>query len=436
MEWIWILSMVLEVVKMLTFGHFILEVKLKRFWVASILVGAYIGIMMVGILNKVNFSFIGGALGMMANGIMAELTFKNRVIYILKCGFLFLYLDIIVGKVLTVCVGGQLEGKDFAYPTINVIIILLIALIYGIKNFSKTRKYGQKSSLSAAMYSCVFFMGFVIVLSLAVLEYTGESLKNKRLQSWVEVLVIASLISVVSLFLFLAYMNEMRDRTQKYLETEQFLKQAQINYYELMLQREEETKHFRHDQSNHMVCLRELIQSNQKNEAIEYIEQLDRNMKTIQQRCFNVGNVVIDAMLNFYVQKLDETVCIQINGNCRENLSVNNMELCIIFSNLMKNAVEALERQKIGKKYLKVQINTAIREMKIIILNSMSEEEEKSDQNVLNSVKRNIKDHGIGLKNVKAVVEQCKGIFQWKKVEKEFQVVVVLPLTEEKAERS
>ncbi len=43
---------------------------------------------------------------------------------------------------------------------------------------------------------------------------------------------------------------------KKYLETEKLLRQTQKSYYETMLQKEEDTRRFRHDIINHLMCLR------------------------------------------------------------------------------------------------------------------------------------------------------------------------------------
>ena len=44
------------------------------------------------------------------------------------------------------------------------------------------------------------------------------------------------------------------------------------------------------------------------------------------------------------------------------------------------------------------------------------------------TTKKNKKDHGIGLKNVKEMVEKNHGNFSWKCENREFKVVVILPV--------
>lgn len=211
------------------------------------------------------------------------------------------------------------------------------------------------------------------------------------------------------------------------LEAEKLLNNTQKSYYETMLLREENTRRFRHDIANHLICLRELIRQDEK-EAICYIEELQKDMIKIQHNTYSVGNIVIDAILNYYTQMLRDDVQITVVANYIEEAFMDEVQLCTMFSNLMKNAVEELERQQEGNKYLKVIVQKGIHGLKIEVENSTNRKKECVKESFLETVKADKKNHGIGLRNVKDVVESNAGIFNVEQLEVCFRVMIILPL--------
>ena len=114
---------------------------------------------------------------------------------------------------------------------------------------------------------------------------------------------------------------------KKYLETEKLLRQTQKSYYETMLQKEEDTRRFRHDIINHLMCLRQLITEEKQVLAVDYIENLQNDMIKIQDKCQNIGNLVIDSILNYNIQLLGEDVSVTVVGNCSEEIGIHQVDV-------------------------------------------------------------------------------------------------------------
>lgn len=177
-----------------------------------------------------------------------------------------------------------------------------------------------------------------------------------------------------------------------------------------------------------MICLHELVKSGRKGEALDYMSTLEKQIIEIQKRCYSTGNVVIDAVLNDCIPKIEKDVQIQVNGKCPDKISVNQVELCIIFSNLMNNAVEALYRQQGGKRFLNIHICAQDQQLTIEIRNSCEDRIVVQSGVLPKTRKKDSSQHGIGLRNVEQAVEKCGGIFQWNVMEQEFLAFVILPL--------
>lgn len=256
----------------------------------------------------------------------------------------------------------------------------------------------------------------------------AERSGSPELIKWIQLLSAMSMISMVMLVMFVIYINDTNKKIKQYLEIERMLKENQRNYYEAMIQKDEDTKKFRHDVSNHMMCLGELAERGELREVKKYITEIQGELVKIQKRCYSVGNPIMDAVLNYYLPALHGDVEIKIRGYLGETLLISDVELCIIFSNMIQNSVEEIKKQHNANKYLKVKVRTGNEDVTIEVCNSAQGKKEKGKGNLPETTKEDRKNHGIGLKNIKEKVEKNKGIFSWESTAGEFGVKVILPL--------
>lgn len=429
----WILILILEIIKYLLLGIVFFEVKIKRIWIAGVTVFIYAGVISTKILLNTNNIAIGTVSFIMVMMLfMLDAGIKVKAVWILKICFLTACMDSITNALLKILVGNKLGTEEIYYILSNVITIFLVNIVYWGKKKYINGSAGRKSGvLKAVVYICTVIMGISLFMTVGSLEYSAEYMDDFKFTRLANILAIISLFSILLLGLFLFYVNDTNRELKKYLETEKLLKETQQNYYEAMLQKEEDTRRFRHDMINHLMCLRELVEQKEDQSAAEYIENLQNGMREIQQKCYSMGNPVIDAILNYYIQLIGEDIAITVTGNCPKEIGINQVDLCTVFSNLVKNAVEELTRQKEGKKYLKVCIQTGEKDLKIEISNSTDRENKNRKEFLPETVKADKENHGIGLRNVKETVEKNHGIFQWKCEGNHFDVMVVLPMKEE-----
>lgn len=99
------------------------------------------------------------------------------------------------------------------------------------------------------------------------------------------------------------------------------------------------------------------------------------------------------------------------------------MALCTIFSNVIKNAAEAVEKN--GR--IEIYIARKEKYAQVLIGNSFSQEIVLSDKGELQTGKEDKTHHGFGLENVKRVVGKNHGEFQYSLGENWFEVTIILP---------
>ena len=131
--------------------------------------------------------------------------------------------------------------------------------------------------------------------------------------------------------------------------------------------------------------------------------------------------MVADAIVNYFYEHLPEQTQFELLGKFSKPFFVEDSDLCIILSNLLKNAVEAIEKLPIDEynktgmeRSLFLEISSDANQIQIKLENS-SLPYTSAQLNNLNTTKADTLNHGFGLQNVKQVIHKYHGVIdmQW-----------------------
>ena len=125
------------------------------------------------------------------------------------------------------------------------------------------------------------------------------------------------------------------------MEKQIHMKDMQKKYYDTLLERENDTRKFRHDMSNHLICLENLAREDNLEALRKYLGQMREQMQEIQKKSYSVGNDILNILTNHYVSLLDDNTRVTVSGFI--HTGTDEMKLCTIYANLLQNAVEELE---------------------------------------------------------------------------------------------
>lgn len=360
--------------------------------------------------------------------ITVDLPMKEGVIYTCELIFLMLCIDYVV-EIFIKLVTPSDNPNEVKWLISNLISLLMYSYICVIRENEKIKNSRTMQVFKkTVLYVGIVMQAITMPLTISGLGFFAERSKSLESIKAIQLLSAMSMISMVMLVMFVIYINDTNKKIKQYLEIERMLKETQKNYYEAMIQKDEDTKRFRHDVSNHMMCLGELAERGELQEVKQYITEIQGELVKIQKRCYSVGNSIMDAVLNYYLPALHGDAEIKIRGHLGETLLISDVELCTIFSNMIQNSVEEIKKQHNANKYLKVKVRTGNEDVTIEVCNSVQGKKEKGKGNLPETTKEDRKNHGIGLKNIKEKVEKNQGIFGWESSEEEFGVKVILPL--------
>lgn len=217
--------------------------------------------------------------------------------------------------------------------------------------------------------------------------------------------------------------------SQKY-EMEMLKTQVQVyaNQMEVILQGEERIKALQHDMKHHLNEIMVLANKYNVPEIQEYIKRMGEFIQNPNEIIAS-GNMEIDSVLNYMLQRAKETLkTVVVKVMLPEEIK-HSFDINVLLGNLLENAIEAA--QQTDKKYLNISIMLKRGGLKLMIENSFNvsnsiHEEQQGKDKVLLSTKPFKEQHGIGLKNVKKIVEKYDGTMNVSTQEDIFCVNLIL----------
>ena len=183
---------------------------------------------------------------------------------------------------------------------------------------------------------------------------------------------------------------------------------------------------WRHDYHNHLQKLLAHIETGQLEEAKEYLKALEVDLDRVRVK-YSTGNVSLDAIIN---SKLSVAEKEHININCKveitENLSISDIDMCVLLGNLIDNAVESCRKiAEYDRRFLRIYMCIRKKQLYISVSNATDEVIRKLDAEYI-STKRG--DHGHGLKRINLIVEKYDGFIKRANEPGVFATEIMIPL--------
>ena len=117
----------------------------------------------------------------------------------------------------------------------------------------------------------------------------------------------------------------------------------QVKHYEQVEKTDNELRKFRHNYKNMKIGLMSLLNNKDTDGAKKYVADCDE-LLDIDYTLYQTGNSIINAILSDKAMKVkDKGITIKFTGLIPQT-KISNTDLCIIFGNILDNAIEAVEK--------------------------------------------------------------------------------------------
>lgn len=263
-------------------------------------------------------------------------------------------------------------------------------------------------------------LGIVPVISIGVIFYVvkmGEQLRGVILFTATGLLIINILNIYIYQSLIQFYSAYMEQKMQ-----EQIMR-LYAQELEIIQESQKNEKNLWHDMKHHIIELKMILKEKKIQEAQEYLKEMEQFM-TGSHETAATGNQEVDGILEYMIKKANRTLKeVNMHINIPEGMFHGNFKLCIILGNLLDNAIR--ESQKTERSYLNVEIYVKSGILFLFIENSYSGNVIKRKEK-FKTTQKDAARHGIGLENVRKMIDMCGGEINISNTEDIFKVEALL----------
>lgn len=241
----------------------------------------------------------------------------------------------------------------------------------------------------------LFCLGVLLILDLTISTY------NSSFYNILSVLILSGLIySNIMMFDFF----ENYSSRIKLSVAEHIIENNQENY-KILEANEADMRILSHDILKHMSVIKSIALKSENEDVIEYTKQLERMVGKVTSVVYT-GNATMDSILNIegrIANLYDIKYFVKPIVTC--GIKVSDIDITAVLKNALDNAIEA--QKELEKRCVTTYISVYEDEINIKVEN-FSKEVKITEGYTSKSDKRN---HGYGMKSIKAVVQKYNGKF-------------------------
>jgi signal transduction histidine kinase len=340
--------------------------------------------------------------------------FLTRGRYLKKTVFIFLSFICMLGgdAVATFVVSHSYEGDIYALMermdvtivanTVFLIvkIILLLILVLSWRRFLDRSDNG---------YFWKFMVFPISQLFLYFALYYISIFKIERLDTVAGVMLLSVIVCVIAdVFLFYA-IRQLNDRhiiEKKRIMAESQL-QSQLDYYNRLYAGIHSAQKLRHDFNNQLTAITLLVSRGETDAALLQLSELGAILPGSGPEKF-CDNMIVNAVLTSKRAAIDRHgIAFSAELDVPGDITVEGVELCGLFANLLDNAIEACAKVD-GER--KISLTSAVRYGRLIIrMENSKPAADAPNSRDFRTTKANAEEHGFGMEIIREIVAKHSG---------------------------
>lgn len=327
----------------------------------------------------------------------------------IKYWMISLFLSAVLEEVIYLSIWQHFFPKEKGYGIGNIYTcITVVIVLYIINKFLKT-KIGEEEINVPKTSRIMLPVICGVIFAISYMIYAMDQTENEEQKFFAYIILLVAILGIGIIVVMLLHISQQKENFKLQAELENRYNEQQKAYFMMMFEQQEETKRFRHDILNHLICIQDQMRRGHYLETETYVSNVLNNLDAIRGMQYDVGNEVVNVLLNYYLLPVREQCNIGIDGYLGNLEHISQMDLCTIISNLLKNAVEAVDKD--GE--IAVHIVRKEKYVQVDIHNSCKTMPQISRMEEIKTSKADKENHGYGLDNVKKTVEKNHGKFQY-----------------------
>jgi len=276
---------------------------------------------------------------------------------------------------------------------------------------------------------CAILIGYFLLLLLEIAliyDLFGQMEENLRWKVQVFLMILGSahfIMQEISLRQYHSGYEKNAANFQKNLMQQQY-EEIKLIYLNM--------RGWRHDYHNHLQVLKAQMDHKDFKGARKYLNDLEEELQRVD-TYVRSGNAMIDAVLNSKVSlAVERGIAVNCTAIVNEEISVLDVDLCVIFGNILDNAIEACNQIKQPKRFIRIYVAVQGKQLYLSIQNAAKEELDFSEKNYISKKRGN---HGLGMKRVAAIIDKYEGYLNLSNEAGIFGTEVIIPLFDQDVEQ-
>jgi sensor histidine kinase YesM len=304
-------------------------------------------------------------------------------------------------------------------PLINILLGALSQTVLLCFIMFVTRYVVRKSSEILTAIEWVrfaIFPIFTIVVLLTLLA--GFEIPQSDSQKNILICIAFGLIIMNILVFYL--INDILKRETKIRENEIILERVKNETKNYDKQRKRE-----HEFKNHISFITALVHENKLEEVKDYLKEYNQEM-LVNIDLIDTNNATVNSIINSkYLEAREKGIAFIVKVNDLSEIKIKDVDIVLILSNMLNNAIEACEKCTNGVIRLKFMMEQC--QTIISVVNNMVDEPIANDNTFLTSKTEDVELHGIGIMNIKETVERYGGSCVIKYDDNTFRFMIFIP---------
>ncbi len=333
------------------------------------------------------------------------------------------YLGVLILEFVTGDTQNPSDAQVFAainIPLLNLLIILLsIILLRRVFRKNHNETLFRKEWLKFIIFP--LYTNVVLILTTLAFDKIANDF-----QAYV-LLVIGVGLVVMNFFVF--YLLDDTIKTHKGIKSEalyEMQKKDSMEMYTALYNSLERQRSESHDFRNHIMCIKSLADNDDIDSIKKYVKNISES-GIMAENIVDTHHVIINSIINTkYFEATSKQIAVVMKICDLSEVNIQNDDLVVLMSNLLNNAIEATEQCE-NKRYIYFKTVYNDEGLLLSVKNPYVHSLKKNGDEYISSKDNSLDDHGIGLKNVKKVVEKYDGMISIEDKNRFFSVTVLIP---------
>lgn len=305
-----------------------------------------------------------------------------------------------------------LRGDEGTNKLYCFILFPICLLLYQLSNYM-VRKDGRQISLLREQKITIIIALACGINGLALYELMDMNQMNLQKR-----MISSEICFVVVLIIFLftviwqgrvIWLNQELEKKQIVYE---FVTKNQEQHLDEIVKKDHEIRKFRHDIRAHMIILKDLVEKEDKEGILLYLEEMNQFTKKGETLIFS-GNSIVDSILNELNEKMKQLdIQLTLHGQLQLEDRNRSFDIAICVYNIVMNAIEALEKMERSRN-IEIFIEQFQKKVYMQVKNQCQLSDGVLRASDLVTHKEDKKNHGIGSRNVQDIVERNGGRIEY-----------------------